>query len=87
MNTKFPKHKAGLRISHNEHKIYYQSIEQYIKDNEIDDSDWISLEEKQKAINTDSMWCIHVYPNTPIGFYTWYASDFDTLLNYVNSKK
>lgn len=32
----FPKYNCSMNITHNEHKLYYQSIENYIQDNLLD---------------------------------------------------
>lgn len=86
--VKFPMHKASMTITHNPHKDSYQSAQDWIIENESDIEhlyEWISDEERQLAIDTDSIWTIQVYPNTPIGFYAYAASTFETLLAYVNN--
>lgn len=84
----FPAHKGSLSLTHNEHKSLYQAAEEWLTDNEYSPTDpsgpgwlrWTSPEERQKAIDADSIWTLHWYPETPVGFYTISASDLDTLL-------
>jgi hypothetical protein len=42
--------------------------------------DWVSETEHQKALETNSVWCLHWYPNTPVGFTALLASDLGVLL-------
>ena len=70
-----------LRILHNTHKSFYEPIEEYIRD--ISDEDFPDLEEKQKIIDTDSIWCIQWYPDIPTDFYIVYTATFARALAHV----
>ena len=72
---KFPKHKCGLYISHNQHLNCYRTIEEYIDD--IDDEDFISEEDKAECIKSGDIWEIQWYPDTPVGCYIIYASTLE----------
>lgn len=76
----FPDHKCSLTLTHNQHKDYYQSVISYLSDREIPLDDWVSEEQWEKAIETDSMWELQWYPDTPIGFIRLFACDLDVLL-------
>ncbi len=76
----FPKHKISLTLSHNDHKSVYEPIEEYLSHS---DMDWVSEEQKQKAIDEDSIWEIQWYPNTPVGFLYFAACDLNVLLAHV----
>ncbi len=52
-----------------------------------DVADWVSEEERAKAIEANSVWRIQWYPSTPIGSYTVMASSLEALLNHVFSKE
>lgn len=78
----FPKHKCGLYLTHNAHKDSYYTVAQWIEFYDIDDDDWVSVEEKAKAIETDSMWELQWYPDNPVGFYRVFASSLDALKEY-----
>lgn len=79
----FPAHKAGLSLEHNQHKNAYENAEQWIADNEW--CDWESEESKQKAIDTNEIWTLQWYPDTPVGFYAVAAPTLDDLLRIANS--
>lgn len=81
---KFPKHDAGMFITHNEHKNYYENIEEFIINNDI--KEFISEEDKQKCIDNNDIWEIQWYPNTPIGFYKIAGSDFNLLLKEIENQ-
>ena len=69
-----PEHKCGLYLSHNEHKDVYESIQDF-----YDAKDFVSLEEYIKAIDENSVWKLHWYPDTPIGFYIICASSLEAI--------
>lgn len=76
-----PPHNGSLNLSHNGHKDCYETIEQWFAgDNYPEEDAWVSLEQRTKAIAEDSVWLLHVYPNTPIAFYLLAACDLDVLL-------
>lgn len=60
-------------IECNEHRIFYQKIEEYINDNEIL-KEQLSKEELKECIEKDSICEIRIYPITPIGFFHFCAS-------------
>jgi len=51
-----------------------------------DDESFISPEEKQKCIETNSIWTAHWYPDTPIGSYHLHASTFEALLKALEQE-
>jgi len=63
----FPRHKAGLFLTHNEHKGYYEALAHWADDN-LEEDDWVCEEEKILALAVDEVWVLQWYPNTPIGF-------------------
>ncbi len=77
----FPFHKCGLYLTHNEHKDYYQKVEDWIK--EVD-YDWKDEESKMRAIYNDEVWTLHWYPDTPIGSYAVAAPTLEELLEQAN---
>jgi hypothetical protein len=87
---KFPDHKCSLTLTHNAHRDYYESVEQWeAKLKECGSMDgagpveigWVSVEQRDKAIATDNVWEIQWYPDTPIGFFRLLACDLDVLLD------
>lgn len=69
-----PEHKCGLHLSHNEHRDVYDTIEEF-----YDAGDFISPEEWREAVAKDSVWVLHWYPNTPVGFIRIAASTLEAL--------
>jgi len=83
---KFPHHKCGLQLEHNECRNYYQTVAQYLKeidDREMNGPDWKSEQHKQRAIDTNEIWTLHWYPETPISFYHIAAPTFQELLEFA----
>jgi hypothetical protein len=76
-----PKHAAGLYITHNDHKNVYYTIEEHY--GYVDDREWVSPEEKLKAIELDSVWELHWYPDTPIGSYKVVASSLEAIQKHM----
>ena len=79
----FPKHKCGLHLQHNDHRNVYEPVGQWIVDN--DWCTWENEEAKQRAIETDEIWTVQWYPDTPVGFYALAAPTFEELLKLANN--
>lgn len=76
---RFPRHKCGLFLTHNEHKDYYETAAFRI--DVINQKDFFdSPEDLQKAIDTDDYWCLQWYPDTPIGSYSVCGTDLNDVL-------
>lgn len=70
---------TSLYISFNDHSSNYDTATDAV--NDYDDSDdWVSSEEKQKALANNTVWKLQWYPNTPVGFCTKRASSLEALL-------
>ena len=76
----FPKHEASLRLTHNDHKSYYQTVAESIEAGDHGYRDWVSEEQKRKAIDTNECWFVQWYSDTPVGFCIMAAADLDVLL-------
>lgn len=79
-----PKHDCGLHIEHNTHKSYYQTAAQWVAEVGAD-YDWNSNEAKQRAIDTDEVWTMTWFPNTPVGSHAVAAPTLQELLEFANS--
>lgn len=84
-----PAHKCELIITHNRHRSYYETARQWWESSkETDDaSDWVSPEQFDKAMETDEVWILQWYPDTPVGFCTLYAADFASLVEAAEKMK
>jgi len=80
-----PPHKSGVTLTHNNHKCYYQTAERAIAEDEH--YDWESDKAKQIAIDTDEIWTLQWYPETPIGFQSIAAPTLHDLLRIANSER
>lgn len=83
---KLPNHKCGLYLTHNEHRDYYESAEVYL-DNNITRIDFESPEHRQRCIDTDNIWVLQWYPNTPVGFNCVGAPTLEELLDFANREE
>jgi hypothetical protein len=77
---KFPAHKAAMMLTHNEHLNCYVTVQRAIEAKEHGYRDWVSDEQKQKAIDTNECWFLQWYPETAVGFCILAAADLDVLL-------
>lgn len=80
---KFPEHDASLHLVHNDHKSNYLTVKQAVEMEDHGTRDWVSEEQKQKAIETNDFWYVQWYPKTPVGFCIMAAADLDVLLAAV----
>ncbi len=81
-----PRH-LGISIEHNEHKMYYESVESLIEHGGgFNILEWASADDYLKACIEDELWSFQCYPDTPIGSYTKYASTFDGLLAIMSKE-
>jgi len=78
----WPEHLV-LQIGHNQHKIFYMSLEEAFANDYENVS--ITQEEKELCYKTDSIWIIDCYPETPIGHYSVGASTFEKALHQINA--
>jgi hypothetical protein len=83
--VKFPKHKCGLHLNHNEHKNIYQTAAESIEDGKRMEcsASWENEEAKQMAIKTNEIWTLQWYPDTPIGSYYIAAPTLEDLLKFA----
>lgn len=85
MNYMFPQHKCGLMIQHNEHKSFYMTAKEQIDQWGENGPAWESEELKQKSVETDEVWMMQWYPQTPVGFYQIAAPTIEDLLRFAKS--
>lgn len=64
----------------------YQTAKDFLKDNPEDDTDWVSAEERAKAIEENSIWRLQWYPDTPVGFYVVHASSLLALVGALKEE-
>lgn len=87
MTIEWPKHEASLHLTHNQHKSYYETVQDAIDNGTHGYDDWVSEEQKQKAIETNECWTLQWYPDTPVGFCLMSAADLDVLLEAARAEE
>ena len=77
-----------LRVLFNDHAIGYKSLADWLVDNSDGTPecwfDWVSPEERTRALATNSVWTAQWYPETPVRFNALAASSFEALLEGMN---
>lgn len=76
----------SLHITHNQHKDYYEPVEQYLNARHIEKDD-IEPEDRIEIIKQDSLWEIQWYPITPISFYSVYAATLERCFEIIENEK
>ena len=72
--------KCGVHISINEHRNYYETVKQYVLDDQKEDVDpdiWDKMVETNTVVN------IQAYPNTPVGFFSVLHYDLGQALSLM----
>ena len=77
----FPRHECGLFLTHNECKDYYETVEEWLKDEHNEEHAYWPDGEWEKAIETNEIWVLQWYPDTPVGFHCVAASTLETCLS------
>ena len=74
--------KCGVYITINQHRDFYENIQNYIEDytNE-DDRDNIEKEVMDNIINLDTFITLQFYPDTPNGFYLIHHYDLNKAID------
>ncbi len=76
-----PRHKASLTIEHNDHLSCYETVAEWCAGQTI--FSWRDGEAQQRAINSDELWTMQWYPDTPVGFIAVAAPTLDELLAWA----
>jgi len=80
---KFPEHQNSLTLDHNDNLACYQTVEQEIsrdRYNGYRDDNWVSVEEKQKAIETNELWSFKWHGKSRSDFAQKHASSLEALI-------
>ena len=80
----FPNHKCELILRHNTNTGNYETVKELIIHT---DYDWQSEEHKQRAVDTNEIWELQWYPETPIGFYLIAAPTLNELIEFAQGFK
>ncbi len=78
-NDTLPAHKGALTIEHNPHKTFYDTVKEYTSSPGFEDL-WVSDIECQRAIETDELWCLTWYPDSPVGHCTIFGATLASVM-------
>jgi hypothetical protein len=78
-----PKHCCSLTIEHNPHKNYYESIPEYVSGPNNFSSHFKNDEAYDRCIDTNELWVMQWYPDTPVGFIAVCAPTLNELIEYA----
>ncbi len=74
--------KCGVFVSVNEHRDYYQTAEESLKEDDcLECPPEIELEVRSVMIEKNTIIIVQFYPDTPIGSYSIYHHDLDKALD------
>ncbi len=90
----FPDHLLNLVLFHNKHLEYDSTVDNEVWCKRQGFTDWVSEEQKQKAIETNDCWLIRWHPKDQTRYttiasgYEWLAAhDLEALLKAANQFK
>lgn len=72
---------SSLTLSFNDHACNYVTVKEAVESNcMLEHGTWVSDEEKRRAIESNSLWSLHWYPDTPIGCYDLMGSSLESVV-------
>lgn len=67
--ARLPPHAAGLTIERNPGRTSYETVALWLSGvGAGSEPDWPDADARQRAIDTDDVWVMQWYPETPVGF-------------------
>lgn len=71
---------SSIHLSFNDHAASYMTAREAIDQDDYSHGDWVSADEKHKAGEANSIWCLQWYPQTPVGFCCLLASSLEAVV-------
>ena len=71
--------KCGVFVSINEHRTYYQTVEQWLENADAD----VAPDVRAVMVAQDTIVWVQAYPDTPVGHYASYHWNLDQALTDV----
>lgn len=75
----FPKHKGSLYLIHNDHKSENMLVEELYDDEDFSE-DWVSAEQKAKAIETQEVWSLLWHPGHDELYFHLLGADLEAVM-------
>lgn len=63
-----------------EYAVNYVTAKKWIEEFQPKDFTDVDPVELQAMKDTNTIWCLHIYPNTPIMFYHWYGATLESVV-------
>ena len=63
-----------------EHAPNYATAKEWIEEYQPKDFTDVDPVELQAMKDTNTIWCLQIYPNTPVGFNIWYGATMDSVI-------
>ena len=79
---KLPPH-VSCYIEHNDHLTVYRTAAEAIEESEVVRDGFETDEDRQRSIDTDQIWTMQVFRNTPVGFEFYSASSLGKLIDWA----
>lgn len=79
----FPPYEVSCYLEYNEHKSDSR-LEYYFRCFDIKVEDFRSEDDYNKSVETDELWSLQWYPNTPVGFCKIYGSTSDKISERIS---
>lgn len=71
----------SFHLTYCEHKDYYLSVEDYLRDESC--TDQIPSDVRERMIDKNVIWRLQIYPRTPIVFSVLYGDTLDCILEQL----
>lgn len=74
---------SSLSLEFNAFSVNYVNARQAEEHGMLEYFDWINEDEHELALNQNTVWVLHWYPNSPVAFRALGAADLDRLLEHI----
>ena len=84
---------SGLKCNHfhltlnDDNACNYCTAEEWIERHAPEEFAEVDPTELQKMKDTNTIWCLHIYPHTPNGSYTFYAATMGAVIDEAMAKE
>lgn len=81
--------KASVSLDYRSQSSYYNKLTDELKTDGDGNgeyfhaSNFLDAEDLNKCVETDQYWCLHFYPNSPVGFHHAFSHDLEKLLDWA----
>ena len=76
----------SFTVSRDDHKASYMPADEYM---ECSDGYYAGIDnaERETMAATNTIWTVHIYPNTPVGFNVYHAATLDAAIDAAKEPK